>query len=423
MTTNLAVIGGGAKAAALAAKAHVLRKTGVADVSIAIFESQELGAHWNGRHGYTDGEQRLCTLAERDVGFPYASMYGLEVDQALHAQFSWASYLLTGAHRYCNWIDGGRRPPQHKEFADYLSWIIKRCEVPVIHGSVSGLRSAHKTKWNILFGSGKGRMHPASDVLYDGVVVSGPGPARRTRTMGASPKLFDGASFWSKLKSVALLLKGLRQDDQIVVIGSGGTAAAVLAWLVRNGHKDRSIVMVADQGALFTRGDSVFENRLFRDDEAWETLSRKHQKQFFDRLNRGVVWGTVMDEVSNASRLVFVNGRATTVNAKVPDSIRVSVRQGNSTRIELRPELVIDASGFEPWWFLELLRDIPRSDRRSDGFRNELQSAMGAGLDFRGSRWSLPRLHAPMLSSAIGPGFGSLMSLGGMSDRILRCYL
>ena len=63
--------------------------------------------------------------------------------------------------------------------------------------------------------------------------------------------------------------------------------------------------MVADQAALFTRGDSVFENRLFSDEAAWQALSIKSRQEFFNRLNRGVVWGTVMDEVSStlASRV------------------------------------------------------------------------------------------------------------------------
>lgn len=60
-TKNIAVVGGGAKAAALAARAHALRKEGVADIGVTIFEQDEIGANWTGRGGYTDGAQRLCT--------------------------------------------------------------------------------------------------------------------------------------------------------------------------------------------------------------------------------------------------------------------------------------------------------------------------------------------------------------------------
>jgi mycobactin lysine-N-oxygenase len=66
---RLAVLGGGAKAAALAAKAWCLKEGKIADIEIVIFEQHKVGASWDGEHGYTDGEQRLCTHIERDVGF------------------------------------------------------------------------------------------------------------------------------------------------------------------------------------------------------------------------------------------------------------------------------------------------------------------------------------------------------------------
>lgn len=109
---EIAVIGGGAKAAALAAKASALRQARKGDeVGVTIFEKQEVGAHWTGNSGYTDGIQRLCTPAERDVGFPYASKGGEKVDALMHSQFSWQSYLLSQAHEYSRWVDHGRGRP------------------------------------------------------------------------------------------------------------------------------------------------------------------------------------------------------------------------------------------------------------------------------------------------------------------------
>ena len=52
---ELAVIGGGPKAAALTAKAKVLRDTGRLNVQVTIFEPDGIGAYWRGRAGYTDG--------------------------------------------------------------------------------------------------------------------------------------------------------------------------------------------------------------------------------------------------------------------------------------------------------------------------------------------------------------------------------
>ena len=53
---EIAVIGGGAKAAALAAKAFALRRARIADIHVTVFEQSEIGAHWSGKRGYTDGE-------------------------------------------------------------------------------------------------------------------------------------------------------------------------------------------------------------------------------------------------------------------------------------------------------------------------------------------------------------------------------
>ena len=59
MRQEVAIIGGGAKAAAIAAKAAALRAARRADIHVTIFERHAIGAHWDGGHGYTDGTQPL----------------------------------------------------------------------------------------------------------------------------------------------------------------------------------------------------------------------------------------------------------------------------------------------------------------------------------------------------------------------------
>jgi mycobactin lysine-N-oxygenase len=94
LPVRIAVIGGGPKAAALAAKAWVLRDQQIADIRVTIFEPAAIGAEWSGKCGYTDGEQRLCTIAERDVAYPYNSMLGRQVDAAMASKFSWGSSCI-----------------------------------------------------------------------------------------------------------------------------------------------------------------------------------------------------------------------------------------------------------------------------------------------------------------------------------------
>jgi mycobactin lysine-N-oxygenase len=421
MPTNIAVIGGGAKAAALAVKAFALRGAGIADIDLTIFEKRQIGSNWNGKGGYTDGLQRLCTPAERDLGFPYGTIHGSTVASYTLKEFSWATFLDSQRPSYRDWVDGGRRPPTHEDFAAYLAWSVKRSETPVVKAHVVELE-AFGNQWKVFQSDKQGQRKLASPILFDGVVVTGPGPARRVSYTGTSKRVFDGSDFWTRTKQVRLLLNKAGEGSQIGIVGAGGTAAAILSWLCQNGYRDREIFMIADQGALYTRGDSVFENRLFSDDEAWSSLSSASKKEFFDRLNRGVVWGTVMDEVSRATRVRFQNGRALSA-VEYPSHVEVSVRRGDEKPVQLRPEVLIDASGFDTWWFLDLLGQVPATVRRQENYRTALRDGVNPYLEFEGAPWTLPKLHAPMLSSSQGPGYGNLMALGTMSDLILRSYV
>ena len=107
---EIAVIGGGAKAVAIATKAACLRRTRTADVHVTIFERATIGAHWDGAHGYTDGLQPLCTPAERDLGFPYdETTFGPRVNISMQT-YSWMSYAAyrNGEPDYADWV----KPPK-----------------------------------------------------------------------------------------------------------------------------------------------------------------------------------------------------------------------------------------------------------------------------------------------------------------------
>jgi mycobactin lysine-N-oxygenase len=421
---QLAVIGGGPKAVALAAKAQVLRELGLADVELTIFEPQRIGAHWDGRHGYTDGVQALCTPAERDLGFPYNSDYGKAVDGALYAGYSWASYLVTNLQRYGDWVDLKTPPSAHHDFAGYLRWAATKSAVRIVPQWVRGLQ-LQAGRWQVRAAAAgaRPRLHAAS---FDGVVVTGPGPARRVPT-GPLPaalhdRIFDGASFWADLaatrRRLAAAIKA--NDDSILVIGGGGTGAAILAWLTRNGYHDQPMILLADQATLFSRGDSVFENQLFSDPQAWRELSPANRAHFFSRLTRGVVWNAVMEDLTQARRLVLREGRASRI-ARRHGQLLVENTNWTGRGIDLQPAVVIDASGFDAWWFTSLLdQHLPTPWTAPQ--REQLKSSMDDALCLGGQPPFLPAFHAPMLAEAIGPDFGNLMCLGAMTDRILSHY-
>ncbi|MGX9219687.1 SidA/IucD/PvdA family monooxygenase [Massilia varians] len=439
---KIAVIGGGPKAAAIAAKAWVLRQELQANVQVTIFEPNEIGAYWSGKNGYTDGKQRLCTIAERDVGYPYNSMFGPKVDVSMASKFSWGTFLHTrpsGYEKgYSTWVDAGRRPPLHEHFAEYLKWVVAEAspQAMVIKKEVAGLRKTGE-QWEVTTKDRKGQSATYAS-QFDATVVTGPGPAKNIPIKGSvsgvaagSQIIFNGCDFWHPNRKRAVK-KCLNQvigtwkysENAIVIIGAGGTAAAILAWLIGNGAGDLPIYLVAGQASLYTRVDSVFENRLFSDDTQWATLSSENRRAFFDRLNRGVVWATVMDRVSSASRLEMVGGRAKEISVTGTSDVKVIVERGDKKIITLGASMVIDCSGFDAWWFLSLLSGFPAVAPADEKQKRETwQNAMTESLRLAGDPWQdYPPLHVPMLSSELGPGFGSLMVLGSMAERILRPY-
>ena len=422
---KIAVIGGGAKAAALAVRANILRSVNVGtDIHVVIFEQATIGANWSGASGYTDGQQFLCTPVERDLGYPY-SPYPERVSRSLFTEYSWQAFLLSEAGQehggYRDWVDGGRRPPSHILFSKYLRWAVDKSGALVRKGQVVSL-TPKEGKWRVHYlTDGRNKASTSRD-LFDGIVVTGPGTASRVKTVGSSARVFDGMAMWRDLPKVERALNRLRTDDPITIVGAGGTAAAILAWLIRRGQQERHISIVASQPAFFTRGDSVFENRLFNDDDAWQRLSSTARQTFGDRLNRGVVWDSVMSQVSTAKRVRFHYGKATEIRA-VRGGMEVSIKSSKGEYSEIDASLVFDAAGFDPWWWLKLLPNDYFPGRDKAALIEELQPMMSEQLRFQGASWTLPPLHAPMLASQIGPGFGSLMSLGAMAERVLSTYL
>jgi mycobactin lysine-N-oxygenase len=440
MVTRLAIVGGGPKAVAIAAKAQILREEDLLDCEIHIFESREIGASWTGRHGYTDGEQALCTPSEKDLGFPYAKMPGApEAAEKMMARFSWGTFKASRG--YADWVDLGRGRASHGEFAEYLRWACDRSGAAMHFGEVTRLEKARisgrhaREGWKVEWkqAAGKAQLH---GTFFDGVVVTGHGPAR---AMGpsSSPRMLDGQRLWirKERERVLGLLHGnaVSEDAPLVVIGSGGTAAAALAWLARQRFKDLPIYLLAEQATFYSRGNSVFENRLFSDPAQWRALTHANRKAFFDRLTRGVVWDAVMEELVQLSALKFIDGRATDITAAGNVNLAVQWKRGLS-QLELdlgeketqqvEAGLVINATGFDNWWFLGLLPPsaIPSDRKERADLIERLSHGMGEDLTFRDG-WTLPRLHAPFQSMLVGPGFASLLALGDMADRVLLPYM
>ncbi len=317
MPKKIAIVGGGPKAAAICAKVDCLRRAGVR-IDVSVFEKSAWGAAWSGAFGYTDGRQRLCTPAERDVGFPYqADLLTVEQTADLYARYSWAAYLVSKAaagRSYLDWVNRGRRPPTHADYAAYIGWAITGADVERKLLEVTAIGRSRE-KWAL-----RTRV-PATNrsarfAGFDGVVVSGPGAPQRGFDRLDDPRVTDGAAFWSGPD--VFLAQGEESDDPIVIAGSGGTSAAIAAWIARATRRHRPIIIIGNQAALFTRSESFFENALFSDEEAWQAISPATRREFTMRLNRGVVWANVSEELSARTDIRFVPGRVERLTISSP---------------------------------------------------------------------------------------------------------
>src|ERR1700753_1341658 len=139
--STLAVLGAGAKAVAVAAKAFVLREMGVDVPDVVAVERIGVAANWQASGGWTDGAHRLATSPEKDVGFPYRSALvprrNAELDERM-TRYSWQSHLIATAS-FAEWIDRGRPAPTHRRWSQYLAWVADQVGLNVVHGEVGGL--------------------------------------------------------------------------------------------------------------------------------------------------------------------------------------------------------------------------------------------------------------------------------------------
>jgi mycobactin lysine-N-oxygenase len=417
---RLAIIGGGPKAAAIAAKASCLRDLADLPIEVAIFEQHEIGSAWSGRYGYTDGQQRLCTPAERDVGFPYDSQLAQGLGSELQVRFSWMAYAISNG-TYGDWVDRGRPKPTHREFADYIAWCIDG-KAPVYFGEVTALKQ-RSGRWSVTYRD----VATGLDVResgFDGVVVTGPGPQAKRLPQVVDPRIFDGVSLWLPgIVTGAAQLAAQSPDDPVIIVGSGGTAAATAAALVRAQVRNE-IIVLGNQAALYARADSYFENRAFRDPKFWSALSAEDRRAFSDRLTRGAVWSNVVDLLAQVNTIDYLQGEAIEIrHDPVGDptgALMVDYRtSADPDGVVIQPAaIVIDATGFDPWWFRSLLSTtLAAQTRRESEMRSKMASDLSLPLD------GAPRLHVPMVSQAVGPAYNSLMALGTLSDVILRPYV
>ncbi|MEV6361784.1 SidA/IucD/PvdA family monooxygenase [Nocardia asteroides] len=409
---TLLVVGAGPKALAVAAKSHVLRTLGLPAPRVVVVESHAVGGNWLPSGGWTDGQHRLGTSPEKDIGFPYRSTWARghnrEIDQAMSA-FSWTSFLIEHG-TYSEWIDRGRPSPQHHVWAKYLQWVAKSIDLDLVLGRVASIgHGGAGEQWQVEVVDADGNR---SELTADGLMITGPG--RSSRALAEDPRVLSIAEFWDLAGK-----RSLPAASRAAVIGGGETAGSALDELVR--HEMLTISVISPMATLYTRGESFFENSLFSDPVKWNALSIQERRDVIRRTDRGVFSVRVQESLLGDNRVHHLQGRVTKI---VAQGEALALTLSNELRADQvhNFDLVVDATGGQPLWFVDLFdqqtADLLELAVGGPLTQQRIESSIGYDLAVTGLAG---KLYLPnMAAMAQGPGFPNLSCLGELSDRVLR---
>ncbi|KAA8886616.1 lysine N(6)-hydroxylase/L-ornithine N(5)-oxygenase family protein [Nocardia colli] len=406
---RLLVVGAGPKAMAVAAKAHVLRGLGLPAPQIIVVESQAVGGNWLPSGGWTDGQHRLGTSPEKDVGFPYHSTWARGHNHAINEAmmaFSWTSFLVERG-TYAEWVDRGRPSPHHNMWAKYLQWVARKTDLELVLGTV-GKISPTADGWSVSVADADGSI---GAIEADRLMITGPGHSRRA--LAEHPKVLSIADFWDLVGK-----RSLPASSRAAVIGGGETAGSAMDELVR--HDVLTVSVISPAATIYTRGESYFENSLYSDPAKWRALSIQERRDVVRRTDRGVFSVRVQENLLGDSRVHHLQGRVVRM-AEQGEGVALTLRN------ELRPDqvhtfdLVVDATGGQPLWFLELFdsdaADLVELAVGGPITQARIEASIGHDLAVSGLD---AKLYLPNLAGlAQGPGFPNLSCLGELSDRVL----
>lgn len=412
--TAVGVLGAGPKGIALAAKAAVLEELGLRVPTVTLVESNEVAANWTGKTGYTTGTQPLGTPPQKDVGYPYASTSWGPANKSVNylmQRYSWQAYLVD-LGRFSDWVDRGRPPPEHREWAEYLAWVARVADADVVVNAAVDEIDLEDGRWVL-------RAKDRAILACDALVITGPGEPKRVPTAGIQTRIFDGRSFWGH----EAMFRAIKKPINVGVVGSGETAAAVavelLGWVPR-----AKISFFSPQGVIYSRGESFQENRYFSHPENWQQFSVDHRREFVRRTDRGVFSQYAKTTLDVARNVEYLLGRVQKL-VGADDRVLAHVPYGSQHTVHSF-DYVIDAIGFDPLSFQKMFSAAARKaihDKctfNHDSPVEDVEPLIGPDLCVQGMA---PPLHLPMLAAfQEGPGFPNLSALGLLSDRVLAPY-
>jgi mycobactin lysine-N-oxygenase len=424
-TTDLLIVGAGAKAAGIATKVHVLNGLGLGPISLKVVEGTEPAASWLGRNGMTSGEEPLAVTPIKDIGFPYQSHYEFgEAGEAIDAAtmgFSWQQYLI-GRRRYARWIDAGSPSVRHRDYGEYLAWVMSRATRGVDHvaGRVTAVSLQQaEGRWLVEVEEPSGPSRHACGAL----VLTGPGTHR---AFPHEPSVAGRLFHCDSRRGEFARLPEDRACD-VAVVGGGESALSCVMFL--RGFRPRSRFTVYTPMLPMSRGESFLENRVFSnpDEVEWGSLDLRTRRDFVKHSDRGVFDPPSLAAIAYDDRCSFVTGRVTDVGSPADgEGVRLEYESPQG-RAAGSHEYVVNCTGFD---LLAQLRGLfpPAVRAEVEARTGSLwerppgsEIRIGRALELEGMS---PRLHIPGLGGlSQGPGFANLGALGLLSNRVLQPLL
>jgi mycobactin lysine-N-oxygenase len=422
--TDLLVVGGGAKAAALAAKIHTINSLGLGQISLTIIEKTEWAASWSGRNGMTSGEEPLAIPPIKDVGFPYESgvLFG-EAGEAVDAgmlAFSWQQYMMSRG-KYARWVNAGSPAVQHRDYGQYLAWVLSRAHegVRLVRGRVTEISLQEGGGWEVeVTETDEAQRHSCG-----ALVLTGPGIHKAfSHDADIASRLFHCDSRRGEFAGIPA-----GESSEVAIVGGGESALSCLVFL--RGFRPEARLTIYTPTLPLSRGESFLENRIFSnpDGVAWSSLDLQMRRDFVRHCDRGVFDPQTLATISSDEQCEFVTGRVLHVGAaNGGEAVEIEYDSANGV-LDKRFDFAVNCTGFD---LLAQLRGLFPAEVRAEVERQsgplwdgppQIEVPIGRWLQLEGMR---PLLYIPGLGGLRqGPGFANLGSLGLLSNRVLMPFL
>lgn len=399
---RIVIVGCGPKALNILAKNEALKQSGWDVPEIFVLEKDEVGAHWTGKHGYTDGNGVLGISPLKTFNYPTKSIFGKDVENYMD-KYSFISYL-SSKRNLEKWIDGGMSWITHAEFANYLKWISSHFKEDIHFGNVVEVKRKGE-KWIVNYSKNDEQF----DIICDGLVFTGPGEI--TNPFSLEPdgiSILDAKNWWKE---------GQKFSDfsgKIALIGGGISAGAIFESLMPLLQGESQLDWYTRRG-LFTRSENFANNQRFSMPDLWQQIPIKVRESFISTTDKGSIDPSTHKIMTSYNKF-FQEIICEIEKVEMVDGKVKVVFEDNLCKKERMYDKVILCTGFSNTDFLKCMNN---ASKKLLGL--ELANCIEPDLSVAGF---YPKLHLPMLSSLkVGIGCATLGSPSVMSDRILSSWV